>query len=225
MDYEVLIIGAGFAGSEAAYALAQKGVRVGLMTQSLDTVFLPFTGVARPFPPGSLLEQVGEDGLKGWELHRRAKYRLEAQPNIHLYQSSASRLLLEGSGVVGVETWEGPRKRAAKTVLALGSFLNPQLHIGGVTETAGRLSEVAYPELYQQLLELGFAFVPQQAEVPAQGGSPGYQVTYCTFAPEEWEPQTFRLRRLEGLYGLGLCVLGTGTYAQMSREGMRLATR
>lgn len=223
VDYDVLIIGAGFAGSEAAYALAKKGVKVGLMTQSLDTVFLPFTPIAKPFPEGSLLAEVGAEGLGGWELHSRAKYRLEAQPGIHLYQSSATRLMLEGLKVVGVETWEGPAKRAAKTVLALGSFLDPELRIGSVAEEAGRLSEVAYPDLYRHLLELGFAFVRREAQAPERDGTPGYRVGYKTFAQAEWAPETFRLERLKGLYGLGLCVLGEGTYAHMSTEGMRLA--
>lgn len=223
MEYQVLIVGAGFAGSEAAYALARQGVRVGLLTQSLDTVYLPFTPLEEPGPEGSLMAEVGAAGMKGWELHARAKYRLEAQPHLHLFQSSATRLLLEGPRVVGVETWEGPKRRAERVVLALGSFLEPRLAIGGVVEEAGRLSEAAYPDLYHDLCIWGFDFVEEEAEVPAQGGTPGYSVRYKHFAPGEWDPQTFRLRRLEGLYGLGLCVLGQGTYARMASEGLRLA--
>lgn len=223
MDYEVLIVGAGFAGSEAAYALAKGGFKVGLITTSLDSVYLPFTGVSAPFPAGSLLAEIGEEGLKGWELHSRAKYRLENQPNFHLIQSSVTRLTLEGSTVMGVETWEGPRIPATKVVLAAGSFLSPKLYIGSVAEDAGRLSEVAYPDLYQNLLELGFTFSLAQAEVPAHSGSLGYRVEFQVFENKEWEPSSFRLHKLEGLYGLGLCVLGNGTYAQMAEEGIRLA--
>ncbi len=223
VDYDVLIVGAGFTGSEAAYALAKKGLRVGLVTTSLDTVFLPFTPVYPPFPPGSLLAEVGQDGLKGWALHSRAKYRLEHQPQIHLLQLSVTRLLLEGQRVVGIESWEGPRKTAPHVVLAVGSFLLPRLYIGQVAEEAGRLSEVAYPELYQHLQQLGFTFTTLQAEVGEQDGTPGYRVEYQVFAEGEWDAASFRLRRLEGLYGLGLCVLGQGTYAQMAREGLRLA--
>ncbi len=223
VDYDVLIVGAGFAGAEAAYALAKKGLRVGLVTTSLDTAFLPFTPVFSPFPPGSLLAEVGQDGLKGWELHSRAKYRLECQPQIHLLQLSVTRLLLEGQRVVGIESWEGPRKTAPRVVLAVGSFLCPQLFIGDVVEEAGRLSEVAYPDLFQHLQSLGFAFSPAEATVAEQGGTPGYRVVYQVFAQGEWNPRTFRLGRLEGLYGVGLCVLGQGTYAQMAMEGMRLA--
>ncbi|WP_337868409.1 FAD-dependent oxidoreductase [Meiothermus sp.] len=223
VDYDALIVGAGFAGSEAAYALAQKGVRVGLVSTSLDSVYLPFTPIQSPFPQGSLLAEVGEAGLKGWELHRRAKYGLENHPQIHLLQLSVTRLMLEGPTVVGIESWEGPRKTAHKVVLAVGSFLNPRLSIGQVTEEAGRLSEVAYPDLYQHLVQLGFAFTSQQAEVAEQDTTPGYRVEYKVFADGEWDSATFRLHRLEGLYGLGLCVLGQGTYAQMAQEGLRLA--
>ena len=51
--YQVLIVGAGFSGAEAAFWLAQKGVRVGLLTQSLDAVMMPFLPPKPPFPPGS----------------------------------------------------------------------------------------------------------------------------------------------------------------------------
>ncbi|MCX7782280.1 MAG: FAD-dependent oxidoreductase [Meiothermus sp.] len=223
MDYDVLVVGAGFAGSEAAYALAKRGVRVGLVTTSLDSVFLPFTPIQAPFPQGSLLAEVGKEGLKGWELHSRAKYRLENQPNLHLLQLSVTRLLLEGQGVVGIQSWEGPRKTAPKVVLAVGSFLSPRLYIGSVAEEAGRLSEVAYPDLYEHLRQLGFGFTAQEAQVAEQGGTPGYRVAYQVFAEGEWDSATFRLRRLEGLYAVGLCVLGQGTYARMAEEGMRLA--
>ena len=56
----------------------------------------------------------------------------------------------------------------------------------------------------------------------AQEGQPAYRVTYAAFAPEEWRRADFRLVRLEALYGVGLCVLGRGTYAEMALEGRRL---
>lgn len=223
LDYDVLIVGAGFAGSEAAYALAKTDVKVGLLTTSLDSVFLPFTPVQSPFPAGSLLAEVGRDGLKGWELHASAKYKLEAQPNIHLAQFSVTELMVEDGQVQGVKTWEGPKKYAPKVVLAVGSFLGSRLHIGKVIEEAGRLSEVAYPDLYQGLRQLGFGFVTREAAVEALGGTPGYRVEYQMFDSSEWDAQGFGLGRVKGLYGLGLCVLGEGSYARMAEEGLRFA--
>ncbi|GAA5338458.1 FAD-dependent oxidoreductase [Thermus antranikianii] len=222
-DYQVLIVGAGFAGSEAAYRLAQRGVRVGLLTQSLDSVMMPFLPPMPPFPEGSLLAQAYHPAdPRLWAFHARAKYLLENQPNLHLFQATATELLLEGKRVVGVGTWEGPPARAFHVVLAVGSFLGARLRMGEVEEEAGRLSEASYPDLFLHLQALGFRFLKREREVPQTPGTPGYTVSYHAFHPEEWEETTFRLTRLEGLYAVGLCVR-EGEYALMSQEGLRLA--
>ncbi|GAA6751758.1 FAD-dependent oxidoreductase [Thermus antranikianii] len=222
-DYQVLIVGAGFAGSEAAYRLAQRGVRVGLLTQSLDSVMMPFLPPMPPFPEGSLLAQAYDPAdPRLWAFHARAKYLLENQPNLHLFQATATELLLEGKRVVGVGTWEGPPARAFHVVLAVGSFLGARLRMGEVEEEAGRLSEASYPDLFLHLQALGFRFLKREREVPQTPGTPGYTVSYHAFHPEEWEETTFRLTRLEGLYAVGLCVR-EGEYALMSQEGLRLA--
>ncbi|RTI02784.1 tRNA uridine 5-carboxymethylaminomethyl modification protein GidA [Thermus scotoductus] len=221
--YEVLIVGAGFAGSEAAYRLAQKGVRVGLLTQSLDSVMMPFLPPRPPFPEGSLLAKAYDPGdPRLWAFHARAKYLLEREPNLHLFQATATELLLEGDRVVGVATWEGPPAKAPRVVLAVGSFLGARLRMGEVEEEAGRLSEASYPDLFLHLQALGFRFLKREREVPQTPGTPGYTVSYQAFHPEEWEEATFRLTRLKGLYAVGLCVR-EGEYALMSQEGLRLA--
>ncbi len=221
--YPVLIVGAGFAGAEAAYRLAQRGVRVGLMTQSLDAVMMPFLPPTPPFPVESLLEKAYDpEDPRVWAFHARAKALLESLKPLHLFQATATGLLVEGGRVLGVRTWEGPQVEAGRVVLAVGSFLGGRLRIGGVEEAAGRLAEASYPDLLEDLLALGFRFVERQGEVPPTPTTPGYRVFYQAFHPEEWDPRTFRLKRLEGLYAVGLCV-EEGDYARMSRMGQGLA--
>ncbi len=212
-EYQVLIVGAGFSGAEAAYRLAQGGVRVGLLTQSLDAVMMPFLPPKPPFPKGSLLERAYDPkDERVWAFHARAKYLLEAERNLHLFQATATGLLLEGGRAAGVRTWEGPPARAQRVVLAVGSFLGARLYVGEVEEEAGRLSEASYPDLLEDLMSLGFRFVEREREVPETPTTPGYRVRYLAFHPEEWEEERFRLKRLEGLYAVGLCVR-EGDYA------------
>ena len=220
--YEVLIIGAGFSGAEAAYWLAQAGVRVGLMTQSLDSVMMPFLPPEPPFPEGSLLQKVWRSGMSLWAFHAEAKYALESLPTLHLFQATATGLLLSESGLAGVQTWEGPPIPAPRVALAVGSFLGARLSIGGVEEEAGRISEASYPDLLEALLALGFRFVQREAVAEETPTTPGYRVRYHAFHPEEWEEETFRLKRLPGLYALGLCVR-EGDYRLMAQEGERFA--
>ncbi|WP_045246473.1 FAD-dependent oxidoreductase [Thermus filiformis] len=221
--YEVLIVGAGFSGAEAAYRLARRGVRVGLMTQSLDSVMMPFLPPAPPFPEESLLEKAYDpQDPRVWAFHARAKYLLEAQENLHLFQATATGLLLEGERVVGVATWEGPPALAPRVALAVGSFLGARLLLGEVEEEAGRISEASYPDLFEALKTLGFRFVEREGVAERTPTTPGYRVRYHAFHPEEWEERTFRLPRLQGLYALGLCVR-EGDYRLMSQEGERFA--
>ncbi|MEZ0349008.1 MAG: FAD-dependent oxidoreductase [Thermus sp.] len=221
--YRVLIVGAGFAGAEAAWHLARAGVEVGLLTQSLDSVMMPFLPPKPPFPQGSLLERAYDpEDERVWAFHARAKYLLEAEARLHLFQATATGLLLEGERVVGVRTWEGPPAWGERVVLAVGSFLGARLYLSEVEEEAGRLSEASYPDLFEDLKALGFRFLDKEGEVPETPTTPGYRVRYHAFHPEEWEEGTFRLKRLAGLYAVGLCVR-EGDYARMSQEGKRLA--
>lgn len=130
---------------------------------------------------------------------------------------------MEGGRVVGVTTWEGVARRAPLTALCVGSFLHARLTIGTLTETAGRLSEMAYDDLYDDLTARGFTFDDLMLEAPESRGAPPYTVLCKQFESAAWNMETFKLGRLEGLYAAGVCVSGDLPYEGAAQEGQRLA--
>jgi 2-polyprenyl-6-methoxyphenol hydroxylase-like FAD-dependent oxidoreductase len=223
--YDVLIVGAGIAGSEAAYRCARAGLDVGLITTSLDTVYTVVgDSVTLTPPPETLMAEVLRDAgteIGNWALHRAVKYALEHTPGIHLLQSTVSSLMVTGNQVTGVTTWEGVARQARCTVLCVGSFLQARLTIGQLTETAGRLSEMAYDDLYLDLRAKGFTFVPLQLIASESSGSLRYTVDCQVFAPEEFTG--FKLKRLDNLFAAGVCAQGYIPFEAAAQAGIELA--
>lgn len=223
--YDVAIVGAGVAGCEAALACARGGLDVLLITTSLDTVYtLVGDGAALTPPAGTfmaeLVQEVAEGGFtQTWAAHRYAKYLLEHQLGLHLLQSSVSALIVYEGAVQGVQTWEGVDRLARATVLCVGSFLSARLKVGALTEVAGRLSEMAYDDLYEDLVARGFAFEPVTLEASAQSGSLPYTVDCQRFA--QAERSGFELS-IQNLYAAGVCASGYLSYEAAAAEGKRL---
>jgi len=225
--YDLAVVGAGLAGSELAYAAARAGLDVLLVTQSLDSVGnLYHATVQGGFPEGTLLEtarvQAGANSTHGadiWALHRAVKFLLEATPGIHLLQSLVVGLEPSPDGI-RLETWEGVPRSAKRVLLAVGSFLMGRLIIGNTEEHAGRLSEVAYDDLYQNLLAQGLEFDTLEQTAPTLEGALPYSVRFKTFKPEELEG--FKLRRLESVYALGRCIGGEHTYSSVLMDAHKL---
>lgn len=228
--YDLLVIGAGIAGSEAALAAARAGRDVLLVTTSLDTVYNLVGDGARLEPPaGTLMAELhadlaDADGRVGtWALHRAAKGALERQPGLHLLQSSVSGLLVEDGAAVGTRTWEGVDRRAGAVALCVGSFLRARLTVGALTETAGRLSEMAYDDLADDLAARGFALEPRRLEADAADGSLPYRVDCRVLAATELDGA--RATRLAGLWAAGVCAGGGASYEAAAREGLELGRR
>lgn len=225
--YDIMIVGAGVTGCEAALGCAEAGLDTLLITTSLDTVYnLAAEQVALEPPPKTLLTEIfrakAENGfLKSWDLHSAAKQRIEAAPDIHFLQSSVSALRLEGDGVLGVDTWEGVPRFARRTALCVGSFLQARLTIGTLTERAGRLSEMAYDDLYLNLTDLGFAFMDLRLEAAGVDGALPYHIDCRMFAGTEKDG--FCLKRFQNLYAAGICASGYLSYEAAAAAGRKLA--
>ena len=224
-EYDLIVVGAGLTGSEAALQTARAGLNVLLVTTSLDTVY-NLTGAAAELTPpaGTLLTERGGTEthiLETFDLHRRAKGVLEREPKLHLLQSSVMGLLTEDGRVTGVSTWEGVDRTATRVALCAGSFLRARLSVGTLTETAGRLSEMAYDDLYDNLVALGFAFDDVTLDAPESRGAPSYTVTCKRFAKTEQNAE-FMLGRIEGLYAAGVCAAGYLPYEAAVLQGQQL---
>ena len=223
-EYDLIVVGAGLTGSEAVLKTARAGLNVLLVTTSLDTVY-NLTGAAAELTPpaGTLLAERGTKTqvLETFDLHRRAKGALEREPKLHLLQSSVMGLLTENGRVTGVSTWEGVDRTATRVALCAGSFLRARLKVGTLTETAGRLSEMAYDDLYNNLVALGFAFDDAALDAPESRGAPPYTVTCKRFAETE-RSAGFTLGRLQGLYAAGVCAAGYLPYEAAVLQGQQL---
>lgn len=229
--YDVAVVGAGLAGSELAHHLAQQGLDVLLVSQSLDSVAnLYHLTVDMDFPAASLLEQSRQKALPDtslWVFHRNVKQELELSPGIHLLQSCVTEIRAEVASEAGpavqfrLNTWEGPERLARQVVLAVGSFMGAQLKMGSIEEEAGRLSEIAYAFLLQDLQKQGFAFQETSQQAPLDQDQVPYTVRFQVFDPAELEG--FRLKRVPGLYALGRCTPGTHTYQSVVQDAIQLA--
>ncbi|WP_027459820.1 FAD-dependent oxidoreductase [Deinococcus murrayi] len=224
--YDVAVMGAGLAGTELAWRLARAGGDVLLVTQALDhlgNLYGP-TVEGADFPPGSLFAAVAArmaPDTDGWTFHRLLKAEVEATPGIHLLQSTVTGLEEEDARLT-LTTWEGPALHARRGVLAVGAFLKGRLLIGDTMEEAGRLSEVAYDFLADDLARAGLWLVGAEQEAAGVDGAPSYAVRFLTPAPEELDG--FRVRRFEHLYALGRCTPGEHTYRSVLEDAARLAT-
>ncbi|ACO47267.2 FAD-dependent oxidoreductase [Deinococcus deserti] len=223
--YDVAVVGAGLGGTELAWRLARAGQDVLLVSQALDhlgTLYQP-TIQGADFPQGSVFARTADQmapDTDGWTFHRLLKAEIEATSGIHLLQSTVTALDEEDTQVV-ISTWEGPKLHARTVVLAVGAFLKGRLLIGDTMEDAGRLSEVAYDFLAEDLIASGVWLIGAEQTAAAVDGAPAYDVRFLTPAPGELDG--FRIRRLDRVRMLGRCMPGEHTYGSVLQDAARLA--
>lgn len=222
--YDVAVVGAGLAGTELAWRLAQDGLDVLLVSQTLDSLgnlYQP-TLAGVDFPASSVFALVAAriaPDTDGWTFHRQLKREIEGTAGIHLLQSTVTALSEEGEQVI-LSTWEGPKLHAKTAVLAVGSFLKGRLIIGDTMEEAGRLSEVAYDFLADDLARSGVFLIGAEERAEGVDSAPPYDVRFLTPAPAELDG--FKLRRFDQVYVLGRCLPGDHTYRSVLNDAAQL---
>jgi len=82
---------------------------------------------------------------------------LERTDNLGIWQEQATKLLLDGDNVIGIQTAFGTKFYGRAVILTNGTFLNGLMHIGFTKIKGGRSGDQESTGLSEQLEELGFS--------------------------------------------------------------------
>lgn len=81
---------------------------------------------------------------------------LETTDNLFIWQEQATKLLLKGNKVIGVETAFGTIFKGHSVILTNGTFLNGLMHVGFKKISGGRSGDQSSVGLSDQLDQIGF---------------------------------------------------------------------
>jgi tRNA uridine 5-carboxymethylaminomethyl modification enzyme len=179
--YEVIVIGGGHAGTEAALAAARRGARTMLLTLGQMSCNPAIGGIGK----GHLVREIDALGgimaraadhagiqfrtlnaSKGPAVRAtraqadRQRYRqfirhtLENTPNLSLFQQEAADLRIQDGRVCGVVTVSGILFEAPAVVLTVGTFLGGRIHVGLDHYAGGRAGDPPSNRLAERLRAL-----------------------------------------------------------------------
>lgn len=199
-DYDVIVIGGGHAGVEAALAAARLGCKTAMFTITLDGIAnMPCNPSIGGTAKGHLVREIdalgGEmaraadacfiqsrmlNSGKGPAVHSlrvqadRTRYHeymksaCEHQEKLDIKQSEIVEVLTENGRVCGVLTKLGARYGAKSVVLATGTYLRGQIHIGEESYQSGPDGVIAPLQLTASLESIGLKLRRFKTGTPAR---------------------------------------------------------
>jgi len=126
----------------------------------------------------------------------RMKAVLERADNLDTKQATASRILVEGGKVVGVETDFGLKVMTHSVVTTAGTFLRGLLHVGQSRKAGGRMAD-ASSALSEDLRQIGFQAGRFKTGTPCRLNGRSIDLSSCTIQLGDEPPPTFAFEHEE----------------------------
>jgi tRNA uridine 5-carboxymethylaminomethyl modification enzyme len=198
MRYDLIVVGAGHAGAEAALAAARLGMKALILTLNLDNVaFMPCNpSIGGPGKSQLVREIDALGGEMGKNIDKAAlqirmlntskgpavrslraqadkvayqnqmRMVLEREPLVELRQAVVKSLWVEAGKIQGVITNSDLRIQAPVVILATGTFLRGEVHLGECHFPSGPQGQLPAVSLADNLQELGFQIVRFKTGTP-----------------------------------------------------------
>ena len=241
---QILVIGGGHAGIEAASAAARMGAEVIFITQDPGAIGrMSCNPAIGGIGKGQIVRELDALGGRMGFLADRAGIQFKVlnkrkgpavqssrcQCDRRLYQQAAQddiseranvklvadgirSLVLENGRVRGVIGSSGDSYPADAAVLCAGTFLEAVIHIGPVTQRAGRIGEPPSEGLSSQLRDLGFVVGRLKTGTPPRLDGSTIDYSLCDVQPGDEPPRGFSRRRPIPISNLAACWLTYTTY-------------
>ncbi|HEX8173223.1 MAG TPA: tRNA uridine-5-carboxymethylaminomethyl(34) synthesis enzyme MnmG [Thermoanaerobaculia bacterium] len=220
--YDILVIGGGHAGAEAARIAARGGARVGLITMLREAIGrMSCNPAIGGLAKGNLVREIDALGGLMGEATDRAGIQFKvlnrskgpavqgprAQCDRDLYAAAVQQLLaaepnltvIEGSVAslaedgLGVTLADGTRLTARAVVITTGTFLRALMHSGEVKQVGGRFGEPSAETLSDSLARLGLHLGRLKTGTPPRIDRTTVDFSQLEEAPGDATPRPFSI--------------------------------